>query len=104
MTKKKIVTEWTRFAQELIVNECPEARNVDFRLFGTLMGRIVKKLGAAESVLWSGPIPTGTEDRTWVRTWLYALGREEYKGMLKSMDGAHAKRCLRALRDAGLHA
>lgn len=102
MTQDQIVTAWTVFAQRLIERECPKVK-VNPADFGTLMGKVVAKYGAAESILWESQIPQGTEDRTWVRAWLCRKGVKAYADMVteKCLDGAHALRCLNAFQAVG---
>lgn len=89
MSNKKA---WSKFALELIKFECPNLLNkVDTKDFGDLMDKVISKYGHAESVLWNTKTPVGTEDRTWVRTWLYTQG---YNYSIECLDGDHMKRIL----------
>jgi len=104
VSKNKIVLEWALFGQQTVFGDDHKdtAYDINFAEFGEAMAKVIGKYGVAESNLWEGVLPSGTEDRTWVRTWLYMQGNENYQGMIKSLDGAHAKRILAKFKAVGI--
>lgn len=95
----KISKAWARFAKDLLKQEYPKGLSkVNVNEFGDLMVKVVNKEGGADSILWKEKTPQGTEDRTWVRTWLYTKKIPEYKDMPKSLDGHHVKAILKQFK------
>lgn len=95
-----IQAAWSDFAAELIAEECPKfASKVDPAHFGLLMSKLIARDGFVDSVLWNSVVPSGTEDRTWVRAYLHQSDIAPYAGILDGLDGAHAKHCASHLSD-----
>lgn len=88
-------SKWVSFAKETLDEDW-----WDFAKFGDLMEKVFKSEGAIDSVLWSGANPSGTEDRTWVRTWA-ACEKGDVSGMLKSPDASHVKYILDIFKKVG---
>lgn len=81
---------WIEFAQETITND--EAKiKPNLKKFGNFMEFVFNKNKNIKSVLWETVNPNGTEDRTWIRTFLCLEGYKDYAGMLNSLDGNHAR-------------
>ncbi|RYZ92887.1 MAG: hypothetical protein EOP06_02835 [Proteobacteria bacterium] len=93
--------EWADFAHETMTEDkftfdpslCLE--------FAAAMAKVYSKFGEIESVLWAGASPDGSEDRTWIRTFVCKKGLG-YEGMLTSFDGYHATRISEAFISVGV--
>lgn len=98
--RKAVEKEWANFARELMEEECPVALFHGHKPdeFGEIMGRLIARDGSVYSVLWDSVVPSGTEDRTWVRSWLSMKGEKRYQAIERGMDGHHAKHCIEKLK------
>ena len=97
--------EWIKLAKETIkidgeIKISPIVLS-DLKKFGDLMEEVFKKEKCFESVLWETVNPNGTEDRTWVRTFLYLEGYKDYRNMEKTLDKAHVKRIIKKFKATG---
>lgn len=100
MKEKFSKTKWKKFAIKTVKNDGAEVNEKDLEKFVLLMEKVINKFGSAESVLWESVNPTGTEDRTWVRTFLAVEGYKEYSDMLTGLDSSHAKRIVEYFKEA----
>ena len=78
---KSIYTEWREFFLETVKCDEVEVENLELRAkdFARNMVCVVMHYGTVESVLWSGTTPCGTEDRTWVRSYLLPQPKGIYR-------------------------
>lgn len=97
-SKKKVIEAWAEFAEDLIYEE-GVTEDVDPKEFGAIMHEVLLEQGTINSVLWEGDLPSGTEDKVWVRSWLAANKVKAYCEIVNGPDGKFAKR---ALKEMGL--
>ena len=92
MKEKFSKTKWKKFTIETVKNDGEEVSAESIEKFVLLMEKVINKYHSAESVIWETANPMGTEDRTWVRTFLAIEGHKAYSGMFTGLDSDHAKR------------
>lgn len=93
--------KWIEFAKETVKEDRVKTA-LDFEEFGNLMVKVFDRFGTIESVLWEGANPSGTEDRTWVRTYLALKGVPEYRVYAtEPLLDDHAQRIARRFQEVG---
>lgn len=92
-------TSWNNFIVETILNDTND-RNVSKKDLCLIEDNTEALLNALEKTaesnsvtgtrLWLDDVPTGTEDRTWVRTFFCLIGVKFYSNMFCSLDRCSA--------------
>lgn len=93
MENVEIKKAWTTFARETLEQDEVEATETQVNRFGFVMYRVYEKYGTIDSQLWEGDLPSGTEDRVWVRAY-FAATAGKYAGLFTDLDGAFALSCV----------
>jgi hypothetical protein len=99
-----IAKKWEKFAIETLnadYENWPEDESIPeyedhCKRFGQVMERLVAKK-PVNSNLWYSTTPSGTEDRTWVRSFMFLVGNKDYSAMLTGFDQDHARHCVKEL-------